>query len=132
MTTADAAKRWAETWKSAWEAQDTDAIVALYHDDTLFSTQPFRVAYLRRAGVREYVGQAFGEEDAVRVWVGSPIVDGDRAAIEWWATLKENGVERTLAGTSVLRFDDGGLVLEQRDTWNQVDGLREPPDGWGR
>ena len=44
--------------------------MALYHPDTLFSTQPFRVAYLRRAGVREYVSQAFAEEDAVRVWVG--------------------------------------------------------------
>ena len=132
MTTADAAGRWADIWKRAWEAQDTDAIVALYHPDTLFSTQPFRVSHLRRAGVREYVSQAFAEEEEVRVWVGSPIVDGDRAAIEWWAALKENGVETTLAGTSVLRFDADGLVVEQRDTWNQVDGRREPPDSWGR
>ena len=106
--------------------------MALYHPDTLFSTQPFRIAHLRRAGVREYVSQAFAEEDAVRAWVGSPIVEGDRAAIEWWAALVENGVETTLAGTSVLRFDDDGLVVEQRDTWNQADGLREPPETWGR
>ena len=106
--------------------------MALYQQDTLFSTQPFRVAYLRQAGVREYVGQAFAEEEAARVWIGSPIVEDDRAAIEWWAALKENGVETTLAGTSVLRFDDEGLVVEQRDTWNQVDGRREPPDNWGR
>jgi hypothetical protein len=132
MTPAEAARRWADTWKSAWEAQDTDAIVRLYHPDTLFSTQPFRFAYLRRAGVREYVSQAFHEEENVRVWMGTPVVEGDRAAIEWWATLVEGGVETTLAGTSVLRFDDDGLVVEQRDTWNQVDGRREPPDGWGR
>jgi hypothetical protein len=106
--------------------------VALYHPDTLFSTQPFRVAHLRQAGVREYVAQAFAEEEAVRVWVGSPIVEGDRAAIEWWATLVENGVETTLAGTSVLHFDEEGLVVEQRDAWNQVDGRREPPHNWGR
>ena len=106
--------------------------MALYHPDTLFSTQPFRVAYLRQAGVREYVAQAFAEEEAVRVWVGSPIVEGDRAAIEWWAALVENGIETTLAGTSVLRFDESGLVVEQRDAWNQVDGRREPPDNWGR
>lgn len=132
MDTMEAARRWAETWKRAWEAQDTDAVVALYHPEALLSTQPFRVAYLRRAGVREYVSQAFAEEEAVRAWVGSPIVEGDRAAIEWWATLLENGVETTLAGTSVLRFGNDGLVIEQRDTWNQLNGRREPPDNWGR
>jgi hypothetical protein len=132
MRPAEAARRWADTWKSAWEAQDADAIVALYHPDTVFSTQPFRAAYLRRVGVREYVSQAFAEEEDVRVWMGTPVVEGDRAAIEWWAALAEDGVETTLAGTSVLRFDPDGLVVEQRDTWNQVDGRREPPDGWGR
>ena len=132
MDTHEAARRWADTWKSAWEAKDTEAIVALYAVDVVFSTQPFRTPYLRRAGVREYVSQAFAEEDEPRVWVGDPVVDGHRAAIEWWAAVTENGVETTLAGTSVLRFDDDGLVVEQRDTWNQADGRREPPDSWGR
>ena len=75
---------------------------------------------------------SFAEEDGPRVSVGNPVVDGNRAAIEWWAAMTENGVETTLAGTSVLRFDDDGLVIEQRDTWNQADGRREPPDSWGR
>jgi len=132
MDTADAARRWADTWKNAWEAKDTEALVALYGVDVVFSTQPFRTPYLRRAGVREYVSQAFAEEDGPRVWVGDPIVEGNRAAIEWWAALVENGTETTLAGTSVLRFDDDGLVVEQRDTWNQAVGRREPPDSWGR
>ena len=65
--------------------EDTEAIVALYAVDVVFSTQPFRTPHLRRAGVREYVSQAFAEEDEPRVWVGDPVVDGDRAAIEWWA-----------------------------------------------
>jgi hypothetical protein len=59
-------------------------------------------------------------------------VGADRAAIEWWAALRENGVEITLAGTSVIRFDEHGLVIEQRDAWNQAEGRREPPEGWGR
>jgi hypothetical protein len=126
-----AARRWAEVWKTAWQAKDTEAIVALYHPDVVFSTQPFRAPYLRRAGVREYVSQAFSEEDGPRVWIGEPVVDGNRAAIEWWAAVTENGIETTLAGTSVLRFDADGLVEEQRDAWNQIHGRREPPEGWG-
>lgn len=131
-TATAAARRWAEVWKTAWEAKDTSAIVALYHPDVIFSTQPFRTPYRRQAGVREYVSQAFAEEEGQRVWIGQPVVDGDRASIEWWAALTENGIETTLAGTSVLRFDADGLVVEQRDTWNQADGRREPPDRWGR
>jgi SnoaL-like domain len=131
MEARSAAQRWAEVWQRAWEAQDTEAIVALCHPEIVFSTQPFRVPYLGRAGVREYVRQAFAEEEAVRAWFGTPVVDEDRAAIEWWAALTENGVEITLAGTSVLRFDSDGLVVEQRDAWNQADGRREPPSGWG-
>ena len=131
MDAAAAARRWAEVWKTAWEARDTEAIVALYHPDVVFSTQPFRTPYLGRAGVREYVRQAFAEEEGPRVWIGEPIVGGNRAAIEWWTAVTENGLETTLAGTSVLRFDDDGLVEEQRDAWNQIHGRREPPGGWG-
>jgi len=74
---------------------------------------------------------AFGEERDVRARFGTPIVDGDRAAVEWWAALVHEGREVTLAGTSVLHFDADGLVLEQRDTWNVRHGRSEPPAGWG-
>jgi hypothetical protein len=126
------AQNWAEVWQRAWQARDTDSIVALYHPDCVFSTQPFRTPYRGTAGVRAYVQQAFDEERGPRVWVGEPVVDGRRAAIEWWAVLEENRRDITLAGTSVLRFDADGLVVEQRDTWNQADGRAEPPAGWGR
>ena len=132
MDPASAARRWADVWQRAWEAEDTEAIVALYHADAVFSTQPFRTPYRRRSGVRDYVSRSFSEEEAPRVWVGEPVVGGDHAAIEWWAALTENGIEITLAGTSVLRFDGQGLVVEQRDTWNQANGRQEPPEGWGR
>jgi ketosteroid isomerase-like protein len=132
MDRNEAARRWAEVWQSAWEARDTEAILALYHPDAVFSTQPFRRPYLGQAGVREYVSQALAEVENVRAWVGQPVVDGDRATIEWWAALTENGADITLAGTSVLRFDADGLVVEQRDTWNQAAGRREPPARWGR
>jgi nuclear transport factor 2 (NTF2) superfamily protein len=132
MDPIDAAARWARVWHDAWEAQDTEAIVALYAPDVVFSTQAFRVPYRGREGVRSYVAQAFDEEREPRVWIGAPIVTGERAAIEWWAAVVENDVEITLAGVSVLRFDEQGLVTEQRDSWNQGEGLHEPPPAWGR
>ena len=129
MTPADAARRWASAWKEGWESLDPEPLVALYAMNALLSTEPFREPYRGRDGVREYVSQALGEEEDPRVWTSDPIVEGDRASISWWASLRENGADATLAGTSVLRFDADGLVVEQWDAWNQLDLRRDPP-GW--
>lgn len=77
--------------------------------------------------MRAYVERVFGEEDDVQVRVSAPIVDGHRASISWWASLREDGEDVTLAGTSVLRFDASGLVVEQWDAWNAVPQRRDPP-----
>ena len=122
-----AAARWAHAWTHAWEALDPEPIVALYAPDAVFSSEPYREAYRGPSGVRSYVERVFREEEDVRVRVTTPIVDGDRAAISWWASLREDGADVTLAGTSVLRFDARGLVVEQWDAWNALGERRDPP-----
>lgn len=131
MTPAAAAERWRFTWKHAWEALDTDAIVALYAADALLSTEPFRTPYRGSEGVRSYVSRVFGEEEKPEVWVGAAIVEGARAAIPWWASLEEEGAATTLAGVSMLRFDAAGLVAEQWDSFNVGHGRLQPPAVWG-
>lgn len=126
MKPFEAAGRWASVWQRAWEALDVESIVALYGDDAVLSTAPFRVPYRGPDGVRSYVARVFGEEERPQVAMGKPIVDGDSAAIPWWATLREEGIEVTLAGTSLLRFDASGLVVEQWDTWNITQGHHHP------
>jgi hypothetical protein len=131
MNAEEAARRWAETWKAGWERLDPERIIALYDADALLSTEPFREPYVGQDGVRDYVARVFGEEDDPHVDVGAPIVDRDRAAVSWWASLREDGADTTLAGTSVLRFNAEGLVVEQWDAWNVVRQRRNPPDDWG-
>ena len=125
-----AAERWARTWTEAWAALDVEPIVALYAPDATFSTEPFREAYRGHEGVRDYVTRTFGQEESPRVWISRPIVEGDRAAISWWASLREDEADATLAGTSVLRYDADGLVVEQWDTWNALPDRRAPPSDW--
>jgi nuclear transport factor 2 (NTF2) superfamily protein len=124
---AAAADRWAAAWKQGWESLDPGPIVACYAADAVLSTEPFRDPFRGLESVRTYVTRVFGEEDDPRVWLSQPIVDGDRAAISWWASLREEGADTTLAGTSVLRFDDAGLVREQWDAWNALPERRDPP-----
>jgi hypothetical protein len=104
-----------------------DGIAAMYTDDAVYSSHPFRPPETARS----YVERAFGEEDLVQAWFGEPVVSDDRAAVEYWAILRADE-ELTIAGAAVLRFDADGRVAEHRDYWDQIAGRREPPAGWGR
>ena len=102
-------------------------IAARYRPDAPYRSRPFR----EPTTAREYVTQAFGEEQLVRCWFGEPIVEGERAAVEYWAILHSpDGSDITIAGHSHLRFDGEGLVVEHRDYWAQRDGAVGPPPGW--
>jgi hypothetical protein len=110
----EAAERWRGVWARGWRAGEAEEILALYAEDAYFQSHPFR----EPQAPRDYILWALGEEDSAECEFGEPIVDGDRAAVEWSATtkLKDGGTEK-LAGISLLRFDDHGLVVEQRDFW---------------
>jgi len=85
---------------------------------------PFRTPIVPQ----EYAAWAFSDEAAVEVWFAEP----HGPACAWWAISTDTGgTAVTLAGVSVLRFDDAGLVTEQRDFWHQDDGAHLPPGDWG-
>jgi len=112
-------------WSNAWPAADVEAIAALYEAEALFYSHPFRV----HQAPRDYVSWAFEDQAHAVCGFGDPIVDGDRAAVAWWAVLTStDGSVESIAGTSLLRFDDDGLVVEQRDAWASEPGPREFSD----
>jgi ketosteroid isomerase-like protein len=112
--TEAAARRWAETWSRAWPAADVEAIAGLYASEAIFYSHPFR----EHQSPREYVEAVFADQAEARCRFGEPVVDGDRAAVDWWGTITAyDGSVETVAGTSLLRFDADGLVVEQRDAW---------------
>ena len=91
----------------------------------MFYSHPFR----DRQAPREYVEWAFGEQAEAECRFGEPVVAGDRAAIDWWAVItSKDGSTESLAGTSLLRFDADGRVVEQRDVWALEPGRRDLPD----
>jgi len=123
------ARRWAEGYRLAWEAGDPDAAAALYAEDCVFRSAPFR----ETEPPIDYTRRVFPEATAEHVRFGEPVEEGDRAAVEWWATLvTPDGGEQTIAGCSMLRFDENGLVVEARDYWHLEPGRREPSPGWAR
>jgi hypothetical protein len=125
VDSAEAARHWAHVWSRAWPAADVEAIDAIYARSAVFYSHPFR----ERQGPKEYVEWAFADQKEAECRFGEPLVSGDRAAIDWWAVVvaPDDSVE-TLAGTSLIRFDADGLVIEQRDAWASEPGRRDLPD----
>ena len=112
MDTAAAARRWAEIWSRAWPAADVEAIAALYAPDAVFYSHPFR----ERQGPREYVEWAFADQAEAECRFGEPIVVGrPRGGRLVGRHHRAGRTVETIAGTSLLRFDADGLVVEQRD-----------------
>jgi hypothetical protein len=118
-----AAQGWVDGWTRGWEAADPEPIAALYAEDAVFRSHPFRQP---ETSARDYALRAFADESLVECRFGEPIVDGERAAVEYWAVLRTPRGEQTLAGIAVIRLEPGGLVVEQRDYWSMAAG-RTPP-----
>jgi len=122
-----AAKRWAEAYRAAWLAGDGDAAAALYAEDCVFRSHPFRAL----EDARDYMRRVIPEAEAPEVWFGEPVEDGDTAAVEWWALLVEpDGTESTIAGFHRMRFGTDGLIVGARDYWHLESGHRRPPPEW--
>ena len=133
MDSQATARRWAATWTAAWQAHDVEAVVALYAEDCVHRSTPFRPPHRGRQAVRDYVTQAFADEQRIdEVRFGTPVVQGDRACVEYWASfLDQQGTAMTLAGCAMARFDTDGLITEARDYWHLQKGHRLPPE-WDR
>ena len=128
MDAEAAARAWTDAWARSWRALDAELLEPIYTPETVHRSHPFR----EPGNPIDYARWALSEEDGEpEVWMGDPIVSGDRAAIEWWAVVIENGELTSLAGSSHLRFDAEGRVVEQHDYWGSAPGRKPPWDGWG-
>ncbi len=122
---------WLDRYRVAWEERDPDAAAALFTPDALYREQPYAEPFRGQDGVRAYWAQVTATQDDVVVRYGTPVVDGDRAAVEWWVTMTNGGAPVALAGEFLLVFSEGGLVRELREYWHFTEGTPEPPQGWG-
>lgn len=130
METREAAQRWARTWARAWPAGDAEAIVALQAEDGVHWASMFR-PYRGRDELRGYVAGCFAEESRpAEVRFAEPRVDGDTAAVEYWVVIYLEGQPTTIAGCTLLRFDESGLVTEARDYSHIKDGRHDVPDAF--
>src|SRR5207247_7460702 len=103
------------TWRArGWRAHNAAATTALYAEAASWQQHPFHEPE------PHYPARVFAEEESAQSRFGTPIVDGDQAAVPWSAqTRLTDGGTEDLAGASLLRFRADGLEVEERDFRNQ-------------
>ena len=125
------AASWIDAYGRAWRERDPDAAAALFTEDAIYRSSPFRPPSLGRQGIRAYWAHATATQEEVELVFGEPVVSGAKAAVEWWAVIRESGEVVTLPGCLVLRFAADGRCEELREYWHLEPGRHEPPPGWG-
>lgn len=127
MDTADAARRFVETWERGWTRHDVPALLALYAEGCVHRSMPFRAPHRGRAALADYLRWSFEDERPLDVRFGPPVVGPDGLAVaEFRVVAEEGGEVSTLAGCVFVRFRGDGLAVETRDYWHQTSGRQEP------
>lgn len=136
-------RSWVERYGRAWREKDDEAVAVLFAEGALYVSHPLRPPHRGREGIRAYWRRATADQEGLDLRFGEPVVsaDGRRAAVEWWATMRDGGWAAaegagddglTLPGCLVLRFAEGGLCEELREYWNVGFGPPvRPSEGWG-
>jgi len=126
-------QEWIDGYASAWLSKDPDAAAELFTATSTYRDSPFGEPHVGAKGVRKYWSGVTATQEELRVLFGSAIASADarRAAVEFWVTMVNGGVELTLTGILFLRFDASGLCEELREAWNITEGHSDPPPAWG-
>jgi ketosteroid isomerase-like protein len=122
---------WLERYRRAWIDRDAEAAAVLFTEDAIYREQPFQPPFVGREAIRQYWFTVTRTQGAVDLQYGTPVVDGRRVAVEWWATLLNDGKPLTLAGEFLLLFADDGRCRELREYWAVTESTMTPPHGWG-
>lgn len=124
-------KGWVEELREAWEAGDPGRAGSLFTVQAEYHHHPFRPPLQGRQEIEEYWMTATAGDQRISVTMGEPLLDGDRAAVEWWARTVTGDHVTTDCGALVLTFE-GNLCASLREYWILAEGAIDPVAGWGR
>ena len=126
-----AAATWVTDLFAAWRDGDPSRAASLFTPDAIYRSNPFGPPLEGRAAIANYWERAVEGQTDLDLHVGLEIVEGDRAAVEWWVSVTEGGAASVSTGSLFLTFSDG-LCAELREVWTEREGTAPPYDGWGK
>jgi hypothetical protein len=117
---------WIEELRRGWSAGEPEAIGKLFTQTVVYRASPFEEPLVGRDLVVAHWQEELGDVDEAVVDFSSPLIDGDRAAVEWWAVVTRAGSVKSDSGALVLEFT-GSLCSRLHEYWMLRDGALEAP-----
>src|SRR5918998_5151789 len=122
-------REWVAAYGRAWREKDDRALSGLFREYALYRSGPTREPHRGREAIHSYWRRATAGQEDLDLRFGKPVVsaDGRRAAVEWWATMRDEewaagegrpGRWLTLPGCLVLAFSEDGRCEELREYWH--------------
>lgn len=75
-----------EGYGRAWERWDVSGFVALFNDEVVYVAHATDETIVGRTALESYVRKEEAEQGQVGVRMGSPVIEADRVAAEFWVT----------------------------------------------
>jgi hypothetical protein len=120
-----------EAYGRTWESWDVERFVELFAERVLYVAHPDEIVIGTEA-LAAYVRKEQAAQGEVQVRMGKPIVEGDRVVAEFWVTAANQGQDASIAGCLPARLDPAdGRCTRFREYWFDLDGKRNPFEGWG-
>lgn len=128
----DSAAAFVDGYGRTWEAWDIEGFVGLFSDDVVYVVHPTLETVVGSEALRRYVRKEEAEQGSVSVRMGTPIIEGQRVAAEFWVTATNQGEPATIAGCVFARLDPtNGRCTDFREYWFDIEGHGSAFQGWG-
>jgi len=122
---------WLDNFGKVWRESDAEGAAALHPAHGVYRNSPFMEKPFEGTDeIRAFWERALVGVSEIDFRYGVPVIQGDRAAVEWWVTEMNSGEPFTLAGIFLLTFE-GDLVVDFREAFVKQSGKHEPHENWG-
>jgi SnoaL-like domain len=121
-----------ERYGRTWEAWDFDGFVDLFSEDVVYVAHATEETVVGRRALASYIRKEAADQGQASVRIGSPVIDGDRLAVEFWVTRTNESEDWTTAGCLIARLGPDGRCTYFREYWFDVEGHTDAYDGWGQ
>ena len=119
-----------EGYGQTWQAWNSKGFADLFTDDVVYVAHPIDETVVGRTALLAYVEKEAAVQGEVVVQMGSPVIEGNRVAAEFWVTCSD-APGATITGCFIARLDTDGRCSQFREYWFDTDGSAPSYDGWG-
>jgi len=120
-----------EAYRHAWETWDFSGFADLFSDDVVYVAHATEETVVGRAALADYIRKEAADQGEASVRMGTPMIDGDHVAAEFWVTRTNDGEKWTTAGCLIARLGRDGRCTHFREYWFDIEGHTSPYEGWG-